>query len=416
MPNYLPLLALLSAVTISVHPLSAQRSEDVLNPNFEIAWCETLRSDERNHAIESLTYDAATDHIFVVDVTSNVQDSRDGEIWLLEFEASGRKVGEWLLSRREPDEVVPATFGLIAGIIPQPNDELLIIGKFDSNRINSVIKVNAKREVLWSKPLSQKITRADFKKALLMPDGNILIVGTFGRQAVLVALNGEGNVNFIRSYKRENNSTTSNSGNESGTMPSVSATFSDILAVNDGANLIIVGQFGEPKRGKSDVNAWALRCSPMGDIEKEQTFPGRFPRLAGLSESGDVILLYDLGRDIMSDWQLARLNEDMKTSWAKPVDVGQAAPYYPCGVKLTKDRFMVAGGVEDEVRIREFDSEGVLLTSLEQTLSGSVSGATLVANVADEIAVSVKTFSVTDKHRPRIHSDLCRLKHVNEKD
>jgi hypothetical protein len=339
---------------------------------YDISWTKTLTA-ENNSSFWDYVDVGRDGQILAVEKSIDVATSANARYWLWEIEASGA-----VQSRREIDDGRPAEVlgsnipGSVATILRQ-KDGFLVVGRIKDEERYSLIKLNSEGTVESSRWFAEKLPHVEFKSACRLDSGDVVLAGAWGRECIAMGINSQAEIAWVRAYDQPRSGRSSE--------------LSNVVAINQGEQLLFAGQSGLPdKYGLGPWDVWLIECDRAGAVQREQFFPGRSPSIGSTSIGGLIPILFDVNTTTDSDSRLGMLDAKLQMIWEKQIDVASEWAYPP-SANVRKDNVVVAGVVGNQLRIREFDRQGNQTKRLERTLDGFAGTVRLFTNEGELIAV-----------------------------
>jgi hypothetical protein len=304
----------------------------------------------------------------------------------------------------------PALLGnaaILAGAVVLDNDEVLIVGSLEKESHFSIFKFDARRNLLFSKSLKGEYAATRLRNVTRGPNDTILLLGSTGNAAKVIAMDSEGDILWNRDYVAT--TTVDTTPDNVRRVPSFH-TLSNVVLSQDRETMLLVGQTGESvnKFGLGPMQVWLLRCDSRGGVIDEHRFPGRSPSVAGPFPETRVMVLFDSQFEQDSKHVLVGLDSKSKELWSRNIDMGGIWVYQPDVVKSTDARCMLAGYIANEIQVREYDTSGQLISSGSKQIAGEPSGSTQVICTNHQGFVSVKVFTGNAAGNATIFSEIYR--------
>jgi hypothetical protein len=330
----------------------AQTTDGALQPTLEVAWSVALQQDGLNHVFDRIAFSESEGKLLAVKKTCS-KSFHNGRLALWEITPDGRVVDRFLLNEHPQEAAMPRVPGRIAAIISHRDGGLVLVGRIDSSQTTSVMKLDVERKIVWTTPIPELTKYGAILKAVPGPNESILAVGESPQKGVAICMDIEGNLLWARTYQRDE----------------PHQRICDIVVSLHGRSLLLIGDTGNiNKFGLGPSKVWLIQCDAAGRKTNEEVFPGRMPRACGPMRENRVVVLYDTSTGMPADNVLAAYDTQLHRLWTKPADLAEVWVYQPSIVRISPTRFAVAARAGRELRIREYDTTGRVLRSLDQPI------------------------------------------------
>jgi hypothetical protein len=330
--------------------VSAQQA--VAKPTLQVQWMVELDQDGRNHTFDRISMSESGERIFAVEKICDADRLRNASLTLWELSAQGEVEKKTRVFDRNTQEITPPVPGSLAALLALPNNELLLIGRIETEAKSSLMRVNADRQVVWHKPFPGELALGHYRGAVLGPNQTVLVYGGLGAKGVVARFDLEGRLLSKQLYDR-------------GKVESVE----DLISSADGETMLLVAETGtKDKFGLGPAEVRLMHCDAGGKVLRERLFAGRAPRACGPLIGDRNVVIFDTEFRQFTNNSMAAYGAELTVSWHAPIgDLADLWVYQPAAVRMTPDYFLVAGQHQgNTLRLRAYSAAGDAVATVER--------------------------------------------------
>lgn len=259
-----------------------------------LTWEQQIGDEAGDSAAQALAWSEADGNIVVAGFSTPPAGGApgSGSFWLRRLDGSGELRQTVRIPFERGQGPVARARRYIGGLVLLPGGDALVVVEMGQSR-PVLVRVSARGEVLFSKPLSAHSTSVT--RLVAAEQGRYLLVGRQGDDAFAMKVDADGQPIWTQRFDRGE-----------------SEIFTDVVPTQNGGFVAAGGTRVE--HPAKDERVWVVRANAEGVRQADTTFPGRHGVLA-LAPDGTLRVAYDGQTESFAhDVRVATLDTALRTT------------------------------------------------------------------------------------------------------